>query len=338
MSLLGKILAILNVLAALGFVYLAAADWGKRHAWAYSVFRHELIIDGLPVDESETSADDKAPIVDRISDKSAEDIFRQAGGQPVKTQRAAVKQLHDQVRAKIQGATDEAAQRQALYDTLLPLTRNFRERELLEERILGKEKAPIDQLLSDFDALFQTDKLGTGGFAFVMPKYERQAIAHLFLGLTPDVGAHNRIQVVVGLKEFSDELSRQADALQRMSQEVRLAMARDRTTFEGRYEALVQDIRHRAQVLAERQFDLRNQNNLRDEHKALVAARNKEIAEVQQKMEDARANLLKILDAQATEEDAIHRTNRLFRDTLRKNQELERQIRALEKVGTEDKQ
>ena len=47
MSLLGKVLALLNVLAAVGFFYLATADRAKRQSWAYAVYRHQLAIDGL---------------------------------------------------------------------------------------------------------------------------------------------------------------------------------------------------------------------------------------------------------------------------------------------------
>ena len=49
MSLFGKILALLNIFGALALVYLAMMDYGKRQAWAYSYFRHELFYKGLPL-------------------------------------------------------------------------------------------------------------------------------------------------------------------------------------------------------------------------------------------------------------------------------------------------
>ena len=41
MSILGKILVVFNVLAALVFAYLAAVDWGQRHAWSWAVNSEE---------------------------------------------------------------------------------------------------------------------------------------------------------------------------------------------------------------------------------------------------------------------------------------------------------
>jgi hypothetical protein len=335
MSLLGKILAILNVLAALGFVYLAAVDWGKRNAWAYAVFRHELVVDGLPVDESESVPVEDVPVVDRLSENTLQDLFRQAGGQPVKTQREAVKRLHDELRAKVESAGDENAQRQALYTLLEPLARTFGERELLAQEILQKKDKSLSELLGDFDALFQTKDGAKGTFAGLMPKHERQAIAHLLFSLSPDVAQHGRIQVVIGLKEFADEVSRQADALRRMSDQVRLDITRDRGTFAERYQDLVEDIRHRAQVLEDRLFDKRNQLRVKGEHEQLLASRRKEIADIHETMETTRASINKILDAQAKEEKAVFDAQRLYRTTKADNERMERDIRTLEKVGTE---
>ena len=43
MGLLGKILAILNVLAAIGFLVVAFMDYGKQRAWSTAVFQQELL-------------------------------------------------------------------------------------------------------------------------------------------------------------------------------------------------------------------------------------------------------------------------------------------------------
>ena len=57
MSLWGKIFAILNIFAAVGFVVVAGMDWGQRERWAYAVFRHDLFLAGLPFDAKELDAD-----------------------------------------------------------------------------------------------------------------------------------------------------------------------------------------------------------------------------------------------------------------------------------------
>src|SRR5262249_6796367 len=56
MSLLGKILAIFNVLAAVAFFYVASIDWAKHEAWADAALQHDLVIQGLPVDDQERDA------------------------------------------------------------------------------------------------------------------------------------------------------------------------------------------------------------------------------------------------------------------------------------------
>jgi hypothetical protein len=40
MSALGKLLAVLNVLAAIAFVVIAGMDWGQRQRWAYAAYLH----------------------------------------------------------------------------------------------------------------------------------------------------------------------------------------------------------------------------------------------------------------------------------------------------------
>ena len=53
MSTLGKILMVLNGLVAIAFLCLAAIDWGTRQLWAYQVFKAEVALRGLPLDEQE---------------------------------------------------------------------------------------------------------------------------------------------------------------------------------------------------------------------------------------------------------------------------------------------
>src|SRR5438309_11371468 len=50
MALFGKILAGLNIVAAIAFLCLAGMDWGKRTDAEYQVFRAEMTLNGLPLD------------------------------------------------------------------------------------------------------------------------------------------------------------------------------------------------------------------------------------------------------------------------------------------------
>ena len=67
MTLLGKILAALNVLAALAFATLLVMAYGKRQAWSFAVFRHDVQLLGLPIE--------KLPDV-TLADRSVADYSR----------------------------------------------------------------------------------------------------------------------------------------------------------------------------------------------------------------------------------------------------------------------
>src|SRR5439155_16650851 len=101
MSLLGKILALINVLAAVGFIYLAASDYGKRKQWSYAVFRHELAIDGLPLDDQQKDVDD-VPIVKNLKEPTLAQMFQGAGA-PVSTQTDEVAHVQQALNEKING-------------------------------------------------------------------------------------------------------------------------------------------------------------------------------------------------------------------------------------------
>ena len=141
MTILGKLLAIANVLAAVGFLYLAATDWALRHKWTYAVYRHQLTMDGLPVDEAEIDPADDAPHVAKLSEKTLQDIFKQAGGPPVKTQKDAVQRAQSDFKATIDGLADDKAKRERLASLLLPLARTRGERDELHNRIMDEKKS-----------------------------------------------------------------------------------------------------------------------------------------------------------------------------------------------------
>src|SRR5437660_1241166 len=99
MSLLGKILAVVNILAAIGFIYMAASDYGKRQQWSYAVYRHDLAIDGLPLDEKEMDVDG-VPRVKNVNQATQTDMF-QGMGTPVTTQLKEVEGVQNALRARI---------------------------------------------------------------------------------------------------------------------------------------------------------------------------------------------------------------------------------------------
>src|SRR5438128_11361772 len=77
------ILAGVNVLLAIVFMWLASASWGKRYAWSHAVFRHDMALSGLPVDEDERDENNE-PIAGYLTDRTLQDILK--GGSVVRTQ------------------------------------------------------------------------------------------------------------------------------------------------------------------------------------------------------------------------------------------------------------
>src|SRR5262245_26825140 len=102
MSLLGKILAVLNVLAAILFVYLAALDYARRQHWTYAVYRHELRLGGLPVDKDQRDLQGDL-MVNRLNAAALGEVL--GPGSPVTSQMEEI----DRVRQDLQRKIDDAA-------------------------------------------------------------------------------------------------------------------------------------------------------------------------------------------------------------------------------------
>jgi hypothetical protein len=126
MSLFGKILAILNVFGVVGAVALLAMDYAKRRTWEYAVFRQELMMNGLPIDEIDTDGQGRL-LADRIGPQTQKDLF--AGNAPVATQTAEVQRVKDQLNGKIQSAGDKKKQIYLLARVLMPLALTAEQRE-----------------------------------------------------------------------------------------------------------------------------------------------------------------------------------------------------------------
>jgi hypothetical protein len=131
MSLLGKILALLNLFGALGLIVLASMTYSKRQGWSYSLLRHGIVLDGLPLDEKEETPNG-VPIVDQLSENTLRGLFQSVGGNPVKTQIQEVQRVKQALDGKLQPVSqNKRAQTYLLARILLPLADNHTEREQL---------------------------------------------------------------------------------------------------------------------------------------------------------------------------------------------------------------
>ena len=92
MSTWGKVLAVFNILMALAaFFYFFPTHWGTRHGWAYSYFRHELVLDGLPLNDQAKDTEGHV-LKDKLSETTLKQMF-QGAGEPVSTQMKEVEDL-----------------------------------------------------------------------------------------------------------------------------------------------------------------------------------------------------------------------------------------------------
>jgi len=152
MSLLGKVLAIFNVLAVLGALALMGMSYGRQMVWEYSVFRQKLLENGLPVDEGERDQQNR-PLADNIGTSTQKDLFPQ---NPVTTQKAEVERLRGQLQSKIQGAGDKRKQIYLLARVLTPmaLTHAARERLIAYQTHLRDDNAvkQLGERLKQVDA------------------------------------------------------------------------------------------------------------------------------------------------------------------------------------------
>jgi hypothetical protein len=135
MSIFSKVLAILNLLAAGAFGYLAFIDHVKRQQYAYAAQRHEEAIEGLPTQEQtvDPRLSRELYLSKKAKDKNSpglQEDFRAAGvpGKPVNVQKQVLLDLKaangpESVFAAIRSAAKEAKAAN-LKKLLLPLAAN----------------------------------------------------------------------------------------------------------------------------------------------------------------------------------------------------------------------
>jgi hypothetical protein len=159
MSLTGKLLAVLNVLAALGAVALLAMAYGKQRSWQYAVFAQDVLIDGLPLDDKQT--DDQGNILADDARELPKTFF--PAGNPV-TQEAEVRRVQGDLQGKLNAAGDKKKQIYLYAKVLTPLAQTASQRDRLmayqiylhDDQSLARLKQLFEQ--ADRDARKPADK------------------------------------------------------------------------------------------------------------------------------------------------------------------------------------
>lgn len=128
MSLLGKILAFVNIFAVLGVLALLSMNFIKRQNWEYAVFREDLMIDGLPLDGTEKDALQQV-VAEKIGKDTQQDLFKQTSpNTPVTTQEAEVQRVKQQLDSQVQAAGDKKIQIAAYARILTPMAETIEQR------------------------------------------------------------------------------------------------------------------------------------------------------------------------------------------------------------------
>ncbi len=369
MSLFGKLLAFLNVLAVLAFFYVASIDWKKREAWADATLQHELVITGIPVDEAQLDLYGE-PVVKSVRQQVLQQLLAKSGGGVVKTQQDEVKTQQDEVKrvqGAVQGILDKAdtpqARAQALARVLHALAVSSSEREKYAKRWaeaanpnVKVDDLKVDEMQAEVERAFatalnpqlETKRLdgGTGSMNRAGDE-KRRTIAHLLFRLVEvvreegdqqkspeqqfvDSKAYERFLAVVGLEAAANEINAQAVMLTQATQDVREGMAQDLDGFVLAHKRQLQQIEYLSEKVEQEKSFLKAQRELVVSKQELVKERKAQLDQLEKELATAQAGTQERLKEQTAMETNLFKGRQDQRDTFQENQKLEQKIRGLE--------
>jgi hypothetical protein len=338
MSLIGKIFAVLNILAAIGFVVVAGMDWGQRQRWAYAVYRHDLFVEGLPIDAKETGPDGK-PRVEKLTDATLAAILPGGSGASVRTQEEEVNQVHNLVRGKIDSPEVAGTKSQKLARYLRPLARTGRERDNLTQLMAAPQD---DKKAAELEQQFEQQFAGVRDTSHSAHQRKEEAARLIFClrealhedGATDFFAspAFKRFVNVVGLTAAAKAVDDEALAYQAMTAEAISGHDAERARFVSNLDDIVYEATQLADAHERQTGVLKGKEAEVLAAKALVDKRTVEIDKLKQRLAQLRQTTADKLADQARAEQEVMDSLVKLRDTGKKNQELEKEIRRLEGV------
>jgi hypothetical protein len=240
---LGKVLAILNVVAAIAFLILAGRDYGIRKAWTFAVLQEDFILKGLPVDDDEKDAEGR-PLVTLVGKRMQEQLFKGLS-EPVTTQKAEAQRRQKALLAEIGEKADASDKKKSIERALVPLAQSWGQRDELRRKIRDPNVSVESLLAADgpFEAAFKEALEGkTPTDQQLAFEERRQAIAHLLCNVSDNPDDHRRALAVVGIRAYVHEVDAQATALRNMVPEIQHALAADLAGFEVEHKDLIRQI------------------------------------------------------------------------------------------------
>jgi hypothetical protein len=335
-----KFLVFMNVLAAGGFLYLATLDFNARRPWAYEVFRGEIAAEGLPLDERDPGPRgvDMALWHD-LDSATLKDMFAKAGGNPpkdglqveeVKAQQAKLKKELDKM--------EEDEKRDRLRSLALNLSYTLAERDKWNEKFKDRDAKPEDLQAEIFKEYFEKplkgdDAADSGKDKPASRLTRRQMIAHLLYNLSDDQEQHQRVMVIIGLRNYINEAEGQAARLREMSLRTRMAMVNERGDFAEQYHRLVQRIYALLEELDSRNKFYEDKLALKNRTDELVKMREKDLKDLLAKVIEAERDIRTALEDQETLELQVFETQKKLGELQARTDEVQRYIRRMEGVG-----
>jgi hypothetical protein len=324
MATLGKVLAVFNVLVAIVFLFVAAKDYNSRQSWAYSHFRHQLAVHGLPLDGRDDAW--RLPgrtISDQFGKTARAEMF--PGGGPA-TQEEEVTATVGAFKAGVDQAGDVNGKRAVIATYLLPeLTRAEERDEVVAELYALRDQAGVDGLVARFEGIAnralnpQADR-----------ETRRRAIADFLYNFEYTPARHQRVQAVVGLEQYVAAAERGIARMQGMIARDRRVIADEQAAFVAQYQSEVPELTVLAGQLQALEAKLTEQKELVQRHTALKNARTAEVMDYTNKLAAEKQKAADEFAALAAVQKELFNVQRDWAEAQARNQQLEHELRTRE--------
>jgi hypothetical protein len=365
MSMLGKILAILNVLAAAGFFYLASQVWAQRQIWEDVALQHDLMIRGLPVDDNDKDQEG----FPRSRDLRKALLKKLFPTEDVRTQMEEIERVRNKLLARLDDGNLPGTKAQKLSRILVPLADEGEDRLLLYKRWADPANpAPKEEELQKrFDDAFETVKSASlkvmradGSTEDKKPRdwgEQRRSAATLLCRLCevlhddelPDPKtdpkgyqetanapidkwkSYQRFLTVVGLEAGQKAMNDYTVALERATEGMQAAVDRDRDAFVAAMDRKLTVLDDYAGRLAAEKFALTVEKDRATKAQEQANKQRVEFGKVEAEMLAQQKKTRGLLADQAEMERTLFASRQRMRDAFAENQRLEQKIRELER-------
>ncbi|HEY1378544.1 MAG TPA: hypothetical protein VGF55_17220 [Gemmataceae bacterium] len=325
MATLGKVLAVFNVLAAIAFLFVAAKDYNSRQSWAYSHFRHQLAVYGLPLDAKDDAWRLPGRTISEQFGKSARaELF--PGGSGPATQEEEVTATVQAFKAGVDQATDINGKRGIIATYLLPQLATAEERDAAVAELYAlRDQAGVDRLVAQFEDIAKRA---------VNPQADREtrrrAIADFLYNFGYDAARHQRTQAVVGLEQYVGAAERGIVRMQAVVARDRRVIADEQAAFVAQYQAEVPELTVLAGQLQALEAKLTEQKELVQRHTALKNARTAEVMDYTNKLAAEKQKAAEEFAALAAIQKELFNVQRDWAEAQARNQQLEQELRTRE--------